>query len=544
MDESESQHWADQLAAQIVARAEAEAAAEGGRALRANVKCQQTPSGGKHIGNLNDVIRAWFPAKAAREHIPVSFVHTTDDRDPLKDVPKRLPALDGSWHESAKLPDLRPHLGKPLVRVPDPFGCCKSWAAHFTEVWMEGVRALGMKPELHSVDELYRKGAFEPYIRKVFEQLPLVGEIVARHQESKSEGYIPFDAICGKCGVLANVDKVDLKKEQVHFVCGGKAIKKKRSEGCGHEAWQPWSEGKLQWRFEWPALWGIFKTTYEPFGKDHAEGSWKSGQEIAKRVFGIEPPIPFVYEFFLVNGQKMSASVGNVYIVQDLLKLVEPEAFSYFYTKRPGKQRDLDLTALQLLVEDFERAERVYYDEEKDRDAAQLKRSYELAVPMPAKERPLRVPYLFASMIAQLGLGEERTVELLQRTGHLKGPPTEAQRAAINKRVRLAGSWARAWAPDQYRFRLQETVLEVMREKLLPAQRKAVLAFAKQLRPGMSEEELTQLAFAVAKEHTIPFAGFFQACYWILLAKASGPRLSHVILAAGIERAKELLEQA
>ena len=538
----ESQHWADQLAQRILARAEAEAA---GAKPQANVKCQQTPSGGKHIGNLNDVIRAWFPCKAARElGLSVSFVHTTDDRDPLKDVPKRLPALDGSWSESAKLMDLKPFLGKPLVSVPDPFGCCKSWAAHFTQVWMEGVRALGMKPELHSVDQLYRDGEFEPYIRMIFENLEEAQRIVGELQESKGDGYIPFDAICGECGVLANVDKVDIAKKSVHFVCGGKSIKKKKSGGCGNEAWQPWSEGKLQWRFEWPSLMAMFNTTYEPFGKDHAEGSWKSVLAVFERIFKKEPPIPYVYEFFLVNGQKMSASVGNVYIVQDLLELVEPEVFSYFYTKRPGKQRDLDLAAIQLLVEDFEHAERVYFGAEQDRDAAQIKRSYELAVPAVPAQLPFRIPYLFASMIAQLGLSEAATLELLQRTGHLKAGPTAAQREAILKRVRLAGNWAKQWAPDQYRFRLQESVLDVIKQKLLPAQRNAVREFAGQLKPGMTEEQLTQLAFDVAKEHAIPPAGFFQACYWLLLARASGPRLSHVILAAGAERAKALLEQA
>ena len=50
-----------------------------------------------------------------------------------------------------------------------------------------------------------------------------------------------------------------------------------------------------------------------------------------------------MYEFFLVNGEKMSASKGNVYIVQDLLKVMEPEAFMFFYAKRPEKQRDLEL---------------------------------------------------------------------------------------------------------------------------------------------------------------------------------------------------------
>ena len=41
----------------------------------------------------------------------------------------------------------------------------------------------------------------------------------------------------------------------------------------------------MQWRFEWPAQWAIEKTTFEPMGKDHWEGSWKSGEVIAREIF-------------------------------------------------------------------------------------------------------------------------------------------------------------------------------------------------------------------------------------------------------------------
>ncbi len=101
-------HWADQLAEKIIERAKR-------RGEVANIKCQQTPSGGKHIGNLNDVARAYFPYKAVLERGgKATFVHTTDDRDPLKDIPYKLPDLQGNWHPSKDLPDMNPHLGKPL----------------------------------------------------------------------------------------------------------------------------------------------------------------------------------------------------------------------------------------------------------------------------------------------------------------------------------------------------------------------------------------------------------------------------------------------
>ncbi|PKP59536.1 MAG: lysine--tRNA ligase, partial [Candidatus Altiarchaeales archaeon HGW-Altiarchaeales-1] len=215
----------------------------------------------------------------------VKFIHTSDDRDPLKDIPTRIMDLDSRWHETKNL-DLEKFLGMPLCRVPDPFGCCPSWSEHFTKVWVEGIKAIGIEDmEIYYNDNLYKQGKFEPYIKTIFENREKVGEIVTKFQQTKHENYIPFDAICPNCGRLANIDGFDLNNRTVKFKCGGKEIKKKKTEGCGYEGEAGIAEGKLQWRYEWPAQWGIFNTTYEPFGKDHFEGSWKKRCRQVKEMF-------------------------------------------------------------------------------------------------------------------------------------------------------------------------------------------------------------------------------------------------------------------
>ena len=533
----QSQFWADQLANQIIERAKREW-------VTANIKCQQTPSGAKHIGNLNDVARAYFPYKAVLEKgEPATFVHTTDDRDPLKDVPKKLADLKGRWHLSKDLMDMAPYLGMPLCRIPDPFNCCSSWSRHFTKVWMDGVYALGMKPDLYSVDDLYKQGKFEPYIRMVFENREEVGRIVAKFQETKSADYIPFDAICPKCGRLANIDDFDLKKKKVYFICGGKAIKKKKSEGCGHDGSVSWAEGKLQWRFEWPALMAMFNTTYEPFGKDHWEGSWKSVLEIEPVIYGHEPPIPFVYEFFLVNSEKMSASVGNVYIVQDMLKIMEPEIFLYFYTKRPGRQRNLDLSHIYFLVDDFERTERIYYgleNEPNEKEKANIIRMYESV----AKKRgkiPLRVPYQFAALIGQTAAGAEgvdRAIELLKFTGHIAHAGRE-EREMIAKRLALAAFWAQNYAPEDAKLSVNT---ELPRTNLGKKEKLALLLLLNALRKKFDEKELQARIYEIAREMEIEPKAFFRLLYQLLLNKDSGPRLGPFIVAVGKEKVISMLE--
>ena len=534
---AQSQFWADQLADEIIARAHRDKAV-------ANIKCQQTPSGAKHIGNLNDVARAFFPFNAIlQRNMNATFVHTTDDRDPLKDVPIKLPDLHGNWHLSKDLSDMSPYLGMPLCNIPDPFNCCPSWSKHFTKVWMDGVNTLGMHPELFSVSSLYEEGKFEPYIKMVFEKSDEVGRIVAKFQQTKTDSYIPFDAICSGCGRLANIDNFDIEKKQVHFICEGKSIKKKKSEGCGKDAWVPWTQGKLQWRFEWPALWGIFHTTFEPFGKDHAEGSWISGKEIAAKIFDIEPPIPFVYEFFLVNGEKMSASVGNVYIVQDMLKIMEPEIFLYFYTKRPGRQRNLDLGHVYFLVDDFERAEKIFFgidEEPNEKEKANILRMYESVAKF--EKMPIRVPYQFAALIGQISDGEEgikRAVELLKFTGHITHVNAQGK-AAIAKRLELAANWAKLYAPAEAKLVVNN---ELPQTDFSSSDKSALLSLLEELKKNSTEKELQARLYEIARENNMEPKQFFKLMYQILMNKDAGPRLGPFIIAVGKQKVISMLEQ-
>ncbi|MFH1442650.1 MAG: lysine--tRNA ligase, partial [Candidatus Micrarchaeota archaeon] len=467
-----------------------------------------------------------FPYKSVLEKGEKAiFVHTTDDRDPLKDIPLKLPDLEGKMHFTKDLPDISAHLGKPLFTVPDPFGCCKSWSSHFTKVWMDGVNMLGMHPELYSVDSLYREGRFEPYIKMVFEKRLEAGKLISKFQATKSEDYIPFDAICPKCGVLANVVAFDLTTRMVHFVCGGKSIKSKKSEGCGFHGEVDWKEGKLQWRFEWPALWGIFHTTYEPFGKDHFEGSWKSGIEIMRQIYNLEAPIPFVYEFFLVNGQKMSASKGNVFVVQDMLKVMEPEAFLFYYAKRPEKQRDLELSRIWALLDEFDSAERVYFGKEQERTENReenTRRMYEMAVGKKHSEYLRRVSYSFAASIIQL-FHEDQCISILKRLGHIENI---GEVGLARDRLRLAKNWINLYAPEESKVHiLNETESKGRHASLTLPQRDALREFSQYFESEGNPEKQQEQIKAICQGNNITIQEFFKAAYLVFIGRERGPKL-------------------
>ena len=275
-----------------------------------------SPSGVPHLGNMNEVMRGHFVAEVLRERgHDVKQVFTTDDRDPLRKLPRKLADLDGNVVGLGEVDAsaLGTNLGKPYTDVPDPFGCCDSYGDHFSEIIRQSADLLGVDIEIVSNTDLYESGEMDEVTRFVLEHREEARDILSEYQDKVDADYVPFNPICEACGkITETVTGVDVEAETVSYRCtdmeaGGTTI-----EGCGHEGEASFREGKLPWRFEWPAQWRVLGVDFEPFGKDHAEGSWPSGVDIARNLFGDEPPVPMVYEWFTLNGGPFSSSEGNV----------------------------------------------------------------------------------------------------------------------------------------------------------------------------------------------------------------------------------------
>lgn len=529
--------WADKVANECIERSEREGKKE------IVVKGAASPSGGKHIGNLNDVIRPYFVYRSLVDSGHRSrFVHCSDDRDPLRKIPSRVPDIEGNWKDlsEGEIAGLKKYLGFPYVNVPDPFGCCKSWAFHFNKVWMDGARLIGIRPEDHSNDDLYRKGKFDTPIKLALQDVSLSRKVMARFQENVSENWFPMSLICENCGrINGKVLSVDLEGWSGEYICETRVLGSKgEAEGCGHKGTTSLANGKLAWRFEWPAQWLIFDVLHEPFGKDHAEGSWPSGQVISREIFRREPPVPHVYEFFLVDGQKMSASSGNVYITQDMLKFLEPEVFLYFYTKKPAKQRDLDIKNIFRLVNEFDEVEEAFFSgkELEDREELNAKRSYEISNQNIPSKKPARLPYVHASLLAQASpedFGLKKALEflrILKDDGH------------VIRRLKLSHYWATHFAPESVVVTIKPSATAAA---ALPEQQRKALS---QLRAELEtkewdEESLQNRIYDIAKENNVPMKQFFEAIYQVLMSRNQGPRAGQFIAAIGTKKIAKILAE-
>jgi len=517
--------WADAAAAVVDARDPDEPVV---------VKGGVSPSGVPHLGHANEILRCHYVAEAIRDRgYAVRQVFTADDRDRLRAVPRQLADLDADIVGLGEVDAgaLGRNLGKPYTDVPDPFGCCESYGAHFTTLLADAAADLGVDLDVVSNTDLYESGDFDDAVRTVLTRADRAREVLAHYQDKVDDDYVPFFAVCGECGRLTEtITGVDLETETVDYVCTDSEADGDTIEGCGHEGTATFREGKLPWRFEWPAQWRVLDVDFEPFGKDHAEGSWPSGVEIAREVFEIEPPVPMVYEWFTLEGEALSSSSGNVVTVAELLKLVEPAVLRYFFAKEPLKQRDFSVAAIDRLVDEFDRLERVALGTADDGTAGDDERAFaERVYPMLVDEvRPerVRIPYTFAAV---LGMTDDPALreEIARKEGHVPedAPPWAVEEALA--RVERARRWARR-TDNEFNYELQraeQPALDLDADTAAALDELAAFVAGEDADEPPDGEAIQGEIYEVAKRHDVPVGDFFATGYRLFFDDDEGPQL-------------------
>ncbi|WP_135303879.1 lysine--tRNA ligase [Haloarcula amylovorans] len=495
------------------------------------IKGGVSPSGVPHIGHFNEIMRGYFVAEALRDRgHEVRQVFTADDKDRLRKVPRQLADLE--WNivglGEVNAGALGRNLGKPYTDIPDPFGCCDSYGAHFTNLLKKSAELVGVDVEFVSNTEMYENGEFEAVTRRVLERADRAREVLSEYQNKVDDDYVPFVPQCENCEKLTEgVTEVDLAAGEIHYVCTDVEAGDQTIEGCGHEGVATFRDGKLPWRFEWPAQWEILGVDFEPFGKDHAEGSWPSGEDIAENVLDIDPPVPMVYEWFTLEGEPLSSSSGNVVTVDEVLEILEPEVFKYFFTKNPRKQRDFSVESVDQLVDGFDRFEALYFDEIDARDDDEqevAERAYPMVVDDPRKER-VRIPYTFAAV---LGMTEDPALreQIARKEGHIPEDAPEWAVANALARVERARNWARRTS-NEFDYELKRT--ELPETEFDPATEAALDELAAFVAEGHDGEEIQGEIYETAKRHDIDIGDFFSAGYRLLFDDTEGPQLGPFI---------------
>ncbi|ELZ05062.1 lysine--tRNA ligase [Natrialba aegyptia] len=527
-DETRHAFWADTVADRVEERvADRDADEEDAEIV---IKGGISPSGVPHLGNVNEIMRGYFVAEVLRDRgYEVRQVFTADDRDPLRKLPRTLCTLDGELVDLGEVDAgaLGRNLGHPYTDIPDPFGCCDSYGDHFSQIIQDSADAVDVPIDMVSTTDLYEDGAFDDVTRHVLENRDRAREVLAEYQDKVDEDYVPFNPICENCGkITETVTGVDVDGDEtptVDYRCTDLDAGDSTIDGCGHEGTATLREGKMPWRFEWPAQWQVLGVDFEPFGKDHAEGSWPSGDDVARNVLEIEPPVPMVYEWFTLDGEPFSSSEGNVILVSDVLELLEPEVLRYFFAKDPSRARDFSIERLDQLVDEFDRFEAIYFDEvaeASEDERAFAERVYPFVVEDPREER-IRLPYTFAAVLGMTDDPDLRE-EIARREGHI---PDDAPEWAVEDalaRVERARNWARR-TENEFDYELKRTAIPD--HEFDAATEEALAELAEFIEEGHGAEEIQGEIYETAKRHDVAVGEFFGAGYRLFFDEEQGPQL-------------------
>jgi lysyl-tRNA synthetase class 1 len=300
------------------------------------------PSGLPHIGTFGEVARTSMVRHAFRvltgDKVKTRLVAFSDDMDGFRKVPDNIPNREM----------MSQHLGKPLTRVPDPFGTHASFGEHNNARLRAFLDTFGFDYEFLSSTQCYNSGRFDAALLRVLERFDEVMAIMLPSlREERAQTYSPFLPIDPRTGIVLQVPVVahdakagtityenpDTKERVTTLVTDGRT--------------------KLQWKPDWAMRWFALGVDYEMAGKDLIDSVKLSG-EIC-RALGGTPPEGFIFELFLdEKGQKISKSKGNGLTIEEWLRYAGPESLSLFMYREPKAAKRLYFDVIPRHVDEYQ----------------------------------------------------------------------------------------------------------------------------------------------------------------------------------------------
>ena len=482
------------------------------------------PSGLPHIGTFCEVARSSWIRQAVEILRPGHLTELyafSDDMDGLRKVPLNLTA------EQREV--LEQHLGRPLCDIPDPFGCCESYADHNNGELRKMLDRYSFRYVFKSSREQYRSGAFNEGLRAILRNVDAVrATILPTLSPEKREEWSPFLPLCSSCGRVNTtlVTAYHPDRDSIEYRC---ARESGDGEPCGHQEETSVLDGRVKagWKVDWALRWFVFGVHYEMYGKDLIESAHLSRKIV--RILGGKPPVDYFYEMFLdEQGSKISKSVGRGITVDRWLHYGPPESLALFLFRNPRKARRLSWEVIPRSVDEYLDLLRAAFDPE---------------TPTPEEirflepELPSENPYLYGvsfsmilNLVATVG-GDD--VALIARYIHeYRGERPHSDpflHMLIGHAVRFHQEVV---LPESSPPRFEEA------EKLLLADMATFLA------DPHNEDETQTRAFELARKHGLAPEAAFRALDRAISGQDHGPRFGPFVQLVGQETAREALARS
>jgi lysyl-tRNA synthetase class 1 len=493
------------------------------------------PSGLPHIGTFGEVARTTMVRHAFRvltdDAVKTRLIAFSDDMDGLRKVPDNVPNKEM----------LEKHLGKPLTKVPDPFGTHPSFGEHNNARLRAFLDHFGFEYEFLSSTACYTSGRFDAALLKVLERFEQVMAIMLPSlREERAQTYSPFLPISPRTGVVLQVPVVahdakagtityedpDIRQPVTTPVTGGRC--------------------KLQWKPDWAMRWLALGVDYEMAGKDLIDSVKLSG-EICKALGGT-PPEGFNYELFLdEKGQKISKSKGNGLTIEEWLRYASPESLSLFMYREPKAAKRLYFDVIPRNVDDYQQFLEAYARQDAKQRLSNPVWHIHSGAP-PKADMPLSFTMLLTLVSSS---NAENAETLWGFIGRYRPGVTPATHPKLNALVEYAIHYFRDFVLPAKKFRepsdAERAALIDLRDAL------------SQLAADTPAEKIQDVIYEVGRrEPFLDTSGkiktkdgkpgvsldWFNMLYQVLLGQEKGPRFGSFVAAFGLQNTIDMIDGA
>ena len=491
------------------------------------------PSGLPHIGTFGEVARTTMVRHAFRtlteDKIKTRLLAFSDDMDGLRKVPDNIPNKDV----------VTPHLGKPLTKVPDPFGTHPSFGEHNNARLRAFLDTFGFDYEFASSTQYYTSGRFDAALMRVLERYDEVMAIMLPSlREERAASYSPFLPICPRTGIVLQVPLVarDAKAGTISYDDTETRERVTVPVTGGH--------CKLQWKPDWAMRWFALQVDYEMAGKDLIDSVKLSGN-ICKALGGA-PPEGFNYELFLdESGQKISKSKGNGLTIEEWLRYASPESLSLFMYREPKAAKRLHFDVIPRNVDEYQQfLEGFAKQDDKQRLSNPVWHIHEGAPPK------ADMPITFQMLLTLVSSSNAENAETLWGfIGRYKPGVTPQTHPKLDALVGYAIHYFRDFVLPTKKFRdpneQERVALSDLRDAL------------SQLGSDASAEDIQNVVYEIGRRE--PFLDekkkgkdgrpgvsldWFNMLYQVLLGQEKGPRFGSFVAVYGVSNTVDMIDGA
>jgi lysyl-tRNA synthetase, class I len=471
------------------------------------------PSGLPHIGTFAEVLRTTMVRHAFSElsDIPTKLFSVSDDMDALRKVPTNVPNQDM----------LKEHLGKPLTKIPDPFGKYESFGHHNNAKLREFLDQFGFDYIFKSSTECYQTGVYDETIKKILRHYDAIMAIMLPTLgEERQQSYSPFLPICPRTGIVLQV-----KTESINLDANTIVYKDPETQEMV-ETSVLGGACKLQWKVDWPMRWMAFDVDYEMYGKDLID-SITVGHKICKALKATPPAETFVELFLDEEGKKVSKSKGNGFSMEDWLMYGPEESLAYYIYQNPQRAKKLYFDVIPKATDEYMDWLAKYHEApSKDNPVWHIHHGNPPALDKGTSDLSFN---LLLNLVSVSGTDDADMI-----WGFIKRCQPATERSDfLDKLIKHAIAYYQNFVKKHYRLPTEQEragLTELMSElKALPK--------------GLPAKEIQHVVFEVGKRHGFTnLREWFKALYEVLLGQSEGPRMGSFISIYGVDETVKLIE--